>query len=166
MRTALEQGCNFWNAGEFYGTEDYNSLHLLEKYFTKYPEDAEKVVLSIKGGIDIPKHKPDGTPEGIKRSMDNCLKILNGKKKIDIFECARRDRDTPIDVTMAALDKYVKAGKLGGIALSEVNENTIKEAASATKIVAVEAEVSLWATDIFTNGVAKACAENNIPVVA
>jgi pyridoxine 4-dehydrogenase len=54
----LVAGCNFWNAGEFYGTESYNSLHLLNKYFTKYPEDAEKVVLSVKGVL-VNMH-PDG----------------------------------------------------------------------------------------------------------
>jgi pyridoxine 4-dehydrogenase len=87
MRTALQAGCNFWNAGEFYGTPEYNSLTLLEEYFTKYPEDAERVVLSIKGGLV--NMSPDGSPEGVRRSMDNCLKLLNGKKSIDIFEYAR-----------------------------------------------------------------------------
>lgn len=33
--------------------------------------------------------KPDGSPENVRSSVDNCLKLLNGKKKIDIFECAR-----------------------------------------------------------------------------
>jgi pyridoxine 4-dehydrogenase len=51
MKASLAAGCNFWNAGEFYGTESYNSLHLLNRYFTKYPEDADKVVLSIKGVV-------------------------------------------------------------------------------------------------------------------
>lgn len=32
---------------------------------------------------------PDGSPEGVRRSMDNCLMLLNGKKSIDIFEYAR-----------------------------------------------------------------------------
>jgi aryl-alcohol dehydrogenase-like predicted oxidoreductase len=58
MRASLAAGCNFWNAGEFYGTESYNSLHLLNKYFTKYPEDADKVVLSVKGVL-MNMH-PDG----------------------------------------------------------------------------------------------------------
>jgi hypothetical protein len=53
MKASLAAGCNFWNAGEFYGTESYNSLHLLNRYFTKYPEDADKVVLSIKGVVCI-----------------------------------------------------------------------------------------------------------------
>lgn len=29
---------------------EYNSLVLLERYLEKYPEDADKIVLSIKGG--------------------------------------------------------------------------------------------------------------------
>lgn len=164
MRSALKAGANFWNGGEFYGPPEANSLQLLEKYFTRYPEDADKVILSIKGGIK--NMRPDGSPEGIRASVDNCLKLLNGKKKIDIFECARVDKTTPIDVTLTELEKYVKEGKIGGIALSEVNANTIKTAVSITKIVAVEAELSLWAPDIFSNGVAIACAENDIPVVA
>ena len=58
MKASLAAGCNFWNAGEFYGTESYNSLHLHNKYFTKYPEDADKVVLSVKGVL-VNMH-PDG----------------------------------------------------------------------------------------------------------
>jgi aryl-alcohol dehydrogenase-like predicted oxidoreductase len=59
----------------------------LEKYFTKYPEDADKVVLSIKGGLN--NMLPDGSPENVRRSVDTCINLLKGKKKIDIFECAR-----------------------------------------------------------------------------
>jgi len=139
----------------------------MEKYFTKYPEDAQKVVLSIKGGIDIAKMRPDGSPEGVRRSVDNCLKLLKGKKSIDIFECARVDKNTPIETTLKTLEEeYVKTGKIGGIALSEVGAATIHKAAKATKIVAVEVELSLWSMDIFNNGVAAACAEHNIPIVA
>ena len=87
LRASLKAGANFWNAGEFYGTPEYNSLHLLNSYFTKYPEDANKVVLSIKGALK--DFHPDGSPEGIKRSVENCLKLLGGKKSIDIFEPAR-----------------------------------------------------------------------------
>jgi pyridoxine 4-dehydrogenase len=109
---------------------------------------------------------PDGTPEGIKRSVENCLKLLDGKKSIDIFEPARVDKNTPIETTMKALEEYVKVGKIGGISLSEVSAATIQRAVKVTKIVAVEVELSLWSLDILNNGVAAACAEHNIPVVA
>lgn len=110
--------------------------------------------------------QPDGTPEGIKISVENCLRLLDGKKSIDVFECARVDRNTPIETTMKALEEYVKAGKIGGIALSEVSASSVRRAAKVTKIVAVEVELSLWSTDVLSNGVAAACAENNIPIVA
>lgn len=165
MKAAIASGCNFWNAGEFYGTPEHNSLHLLEKYFTKYPEDADKVVLSVKGGLK--NMVPDGTPEGVRASMDNCIKLLNGKKKLDIFEMARVDKNVPLETTLKTLEEeYVKTGKLGGIALSEVSGATIKKAAAITKIVAVEVELSLFYTDILTNGIAAACGEHAIPIVA
>lgn len=166
MQTALSTGANFWNGGEIYGTPSYNSLHLLKQYFTEHPSDAEKVIISIKGSIDPVKHVPDGTEEGVRRSMDNCLAGLDGKKFLDLFECARVDPSTPVETTIGALAKYVKEGKLGGISLSEVNADTIRRAAKVHPIAAVEVELSLWCTDILENGIAAMCAELDIPVAA
>ncbi|KAJ5527646.1 hypothetical protein N7513_011805 [Penicillium frequentans] len=166
LNKALELGANFWNGGELYGTPDYNSLHLLNKYFTKYPENAEKVVLSIKGGLKVGQLTPDGSEENIRRSVDECLKVLDGKKKVDIFECARQDKNFPVEHTVEVLAKCVKEGKIGGIGLSEVDAETIRRAAKVHTIAAVEVEMSLWSTDILENDIAKACAELNIPVIA
>jgi len=167
MREALQSGCNFWNGGEFYGPPEYNSPVLLERYFEKYPEDAEKVILSIKGAVSATGTGPDGSPENIRRSMDTVLKQLNGRKKLDIFECARRDPNTPLEVTFGILqNEYIKTGKLGGISLSEVSASTIHEAVKVAKIVAVEVELSLWATEVLENGVAAACHKHGIPLVA
>lgn len=128
LNKALELGANFWNCGELYGTPDYNSLHLLNKYFTQYPENADKVVVSIKGGLKVGQLIPDGSEENIRRSVDNCLRLLDGKKKLDIFECARQDPNYPIEHTVEVLAKYVKEGKIGGIGLSEVDAETIRRA--------------------------------------
>ncbi len=89
MREALALGSNNWNGGEIYGSAERNSLHLLNEYFTKYPDDAEKVVLSIKGGSVPNGLAPDGSKANIQRSIDECLKHLSGKKFLDLFECAR-----------------------------------------------------------------------------
>lgn len=91
MKAALETGCNLWSGAEFYGTSQNNSLTLLNHYFTKYPDDADKVIILIKGGLDPTTFKPDGSPEGTRRSVDNILKQLAGKKKLDLFAPARRD---------------------------------------------------------------------------
>lgn len=166
MRAALSQNCNLWDGGEFYGpSPDVNSLTLLRRYFDQYPEDADKVVLNIKGALG-PGMVPDGSPEFVRQSVERCVRMLGSKAKIDMFECARVDPKTPLNVTLAALDALVAEGKIGGIALSEVSADTIRQAAKITKVVAVEVELSLFCTDPLTNGIVEACAELDIPIIA
>ncbi|KAF2639811.1 Aldo/keto reductase [Massarina eburnea CBS 473.64] len=166
MKTALAKGAYFWNGGELYGTPERNSLHLLNEYFTKYPEDADKVVLSIKGGLVPGTLNPDNSEANVSRSIEECLKVLDGKKSLDIFECARLEPNTPIESMIGTIAKYVKAGKVGGIGLSEVGAESIRRAHKVHPIAAVEVEFSLYCTDILTNGVAQTCAELDIPIIA
>ncbi|KAM3497079.1 hypothetical protein MY10362_009555 [Beauveria mimosiformis] len=56
MHTALKHGNNLWNGAEFYGTPEYNSPVLVERYLQRYPEDADKIVLIINKVQDIPKN--------------------------------------------------------------------------------------------------------------
>jgi pyridoxine 4-dehydrogenase len=165
MKAAYDHGAVFWNGGEFYGTPEYNSLHLVAEYFTRYPAEAENVVLCIKGGLTA-DFQVDGSRDGVRRSVDNVLRLLDGKKSLDVFECARVDPKTPIEVTIEALAEYVRDGKIKGISLSEVKADTIRRAHKVHPICAVEVELSLWATDILDNGIASTCAELGIPVVA
>ena len=166
MKAALNSGINFWNGGELYGKPGANSLHLLNRYFTKYPSDANKVIISIKGGMAPGKMAPDGSAKNIRRSIDECLKVLDGKKFLDIFEPARQDPNVPLEETMNAMAQYVKEGKLGGIGISEVTAQQIKAAAAIHPIAAVEVELSIQTPDILTNGVASTCGELNIPIIA
>ena len=162
----MPASATFWNGGEFYGTPENNSLTLLRAYFTQYPEDAAKVVLSIKGAVGADSRSPDGSPEGVRRSVENCNRMLGGTKSIDVFECARKDPKVEIEVTVKALTDLVKEGLIGGIALSEVGPETIKRAAAVAPIAAVETEVSLWEANAFESGIVATCAELGIPVVA
>ncbi|ODH44689.1 hypothetical protein ACO22_00846 [Paracoccidioides brasiliensis] len=166
MNTAISLGANFWNGGEIYGTPEHNSLHILRNYFAKHPEAAEKVVLSIKGGMIKGQLKPDGSEENLRRSVDDCLSILDGTKEIDIFECARLDPKYPVEETIGHLAKMVKEGKFKAIGLSEVDAETIRRAHIVHPIASVEVELSLWTPDILKNGVASTCAELGIPIVA
>jgi pyridoxine 4-dehydrogenase len=139
---------------------------LLHEYFSQHPSDADKVVLSIKGGLVPGEMRPDGTAKNVRRSVEDCLSILAGTKTIDIFECARVDPHTPLEETIGTLGQLVQEGKIGGIGLSEVKASTIERAAALHPIASVEVELSLWTTDILRNGVAATCARLGIPVVA
>ncbi len=165
IKAALESGCNYMNGGEFYGPPDNNSLTLLNKYYEKYPEDQDKIVLNIKGCVG--EHfKPDGSPAGVKKSVENSVRLVGGKGRIDQFEPARKDPTVDIETTIAALKEQVDAGNIGGITLSEVSAATLRRAAKVAKIEAVEVELSLWCTEPFENGLAAACAELDVPILA
>ncbi|KAK4550490.1 hypothetical protein LTR36_000069 [Oleoguttula mirabilis] len=166
LKAALHAGANFWNAGEHYGTPEYNSLHLLNAYFTKYPDDAEKVVVSVKGCFSFKERKPANDAKGVRASIENCLSILDGKCRIDLFQASRGDPDVPIEVTVGAMAEHVKAGKIGSIGLSECSAATIRKAVTVHQIAAVEVELSLFETSVMSNGVAEACKEFGIPIVA
>ena len=150
-------------------------MHLLREYFTQYPEDASKVILCVKGG-GLPDGTPfpDSSPENIRRSVDTCLDLIKdtSKKTIDIFECARVDPKRGNKAALEVLAGYVKAGKLGGIGLSEVSAKTIRASQKQVKelglpgIASVELELSLWTPDILYNGILAACADLDIPVFA
>ena len=93
--------------------------------------------------------------------------MLEGKKNIDIYQWGRIPPNVDFwTVTLPALQKYVDEGKIGSIGISEVSAKTIRRAAHITKISSVEVELSLWSTDILTNGVAEACGEFGIPITA
>ena len=149
-----------------YGPPDANSLHLLRAYFTKYPEDAEKVVLSIKGGLDAATFTIDGSEAGVRRFVEESVAILGGTKKIDVFEYARLDQKVQVEETVGALKKCVDDGLIGGIGLSEVRAETVRRAAKVAPIAAVEVELSLATRDVLSNGIVDTCAELGIPVVA
>ncbi|KAI1454754.1 putative aldo/keto reductase [Annulohypoxylon moriforme] len=167
LKAALAAGVNVWNGGDFYGTPEHNSLHLLARYFSKYPEDADKVVICIKSGVaDVKRLLIDCSPDAVRRYVANANKTLGGHKKIDIFGMGRVDPKVPIEETVRALKELVDKGGIGGIQLSEVSAASIRRAASVAKIDMVENEVSLWATQVFDNGVAATCAELGIPIVA
>ncbi|KAI0878962.1 putative aldo/keto reductase [Hypoxylon argillaceum] len=167
LKTALHAGVNCWNGADFYGTPTNNSLHLLARYFTAYPEDADKVVICIKSGVaDMRTFTMDSSPDSVRKFVANANNILGGKKKIDIFGMGRVDQNVPLQDTIEALAQLVSDGAIGGIQLSEVGSDTIRRAASIAKIDMVEAEVSLWAPEILSNGVAATCDELNIPIVA
>lgn len=171
LKLALAHNITFWNTGEFYGTHPHPTanLELLNRYFTLYPEDAARVVLSVKGAVDITSGRltPDGSRAGVTRSVENVLRILDGKVRVAIFQCARVDTSVPLSETISTLATYVASGKIGGIGLSEAGPGTIRAAHALHPIAAVEVEVSLWATEIFTpGGIADVCAELDIPIAA
>jgi pyridoxine 4-dehydrogenase len=166
MKAALERGANLWNGAEHYGPPTANSLHLLNHYFTIYPEDKDKVIITMKGDFSTNPPRAHTSPAGIRKSVNNCLAVLDDKVFLDIFTPGRIDPNIPIEETVGVLAEYIKAGKIGGYGLSECSAQSIRRAHAVHPLSMIEIELSLFSTDILTNGVAEACSELNIPIIA
>jgi len=120
----------------------------------------------VKGCFDRAAARAFNDVEGVRASIEYCLKTLDGKCRIDLFQAARGDPGIPIEVTVSAIAQYVKAGKVGCIGLSECSASTIRKASAVHPVGAVEVELSLFETSNLTNGVADACKELGIPIIA
>ncbi|KAI5924791.1 NADP-dependent oxidoreductase domain-containing protein [Camillea tinctor] len=168
MRAAIANGATIWSSSSIYGMlpePPTAGLHLLRRYFTKYPEDAGKVTLFIRACCDAATLGATNTREGVRASAAECNEILAGAKKIDIFGPARMDPNVPMEETMGAFKELMEEGAIGAVGLSEVRAETIRKANSLCPISVVEVEFSLWSTEILTNGVAGTCKELAIPIL-
>ncbi|KAG8157971.1 hypothetical protein KVR01_012243 [Diaporthe batatas] len=166
MKAAVENGVNFWNAATFYGPPNANSLHLLKYYFTKYPEDASRIVLSLKGAYEIRTQAPNGSPEGLRAAVEESLRVLDGVKTIDLFALARIDGKVPVETSVQVLAELIREGKIGSYGLSEVTSTTIRRAYAVHPPAAVEEELSLFDRYVLhKGGVADTCRELGIPLV-
>ncbi|KAF3903621.1 hypothetical protein AA313_de0204785 [Arthrobotrys entomopaga] len=169
LNAALDGGANFFVSSEFYGIRNpEDNLTMLGRYFKAHPSAADKIVLSVKAGMNWATRSPDSSPAALRKSIDNILE-KTGKSKIDVFCIARVDDKTPLEESYAVIKEQMEAGKIGSFCPSECSADTLKKAISILpkgSISCVELEVSLWSTEIFENGVADVCREHGIPIAA
>ncbi|KAI0938333.1 hypothetical protein AcV5_000037 [Taiwanofungus camphoratus] len=155
------------NSGEFYGPNlSTANLELLARFFTKYPDYADKTFLSVKGGNQLQSFVLDGSAENLRRSVDNINAALRGTKRMDLFEPARIDPNVPVEDMMKTLVGFVKEGKFDHIGLSECSAQTLRRAHAVHPISAVEIEVSLLSYEEETKKVIVTAQELGVAVAA
>lgn len=127
----------------------------------------DKYVLATKfGNIRLPDGTPSakGDPEHVAAACDASLKRL-GTDAIDLYFIHRVDDTVPIEDTVGAMAKLVKAGKVRYLGVSEAAIGTIRRAHAVHPLAAVQTEYSLWTRDV-ESGVLATCKELGIGFVA
>ncbi|KAK7041990.1 Aldo/keto reductase [Favolaschia claudopus] len=142
LDAAHAAGCTFWDTSDVYG----DSEDLLGKWFERTGKRND-IFLSSKFGFVQSKGGMDGTPEYVKEATEASLKKL-GVDYIDMYYLHRVDPNTPIELTVAAMAEFVKAGKVKYIGLSEVSAETLRRAHAIHPITAVQMEYSPFMLDI------------------
>jgi aryl-alcohol dehydrogenase-like predicted oxidoreductase len=163
IQAALARGLNFLDTADMYGP--FSNEILVGKAIAGR---RNQVFLATKFGIQRDPANPkqrgiSGKPDYVRASCEGSLKRLN-VERIDLYYQHRVDRSTPIEETVGAMAELVRAGKVGGIGLSEPSAATIRKAHGVHPITAVQTEYSLWSRDP-EDGVLQTCEELGIAFV-
>lgn len=140
---ALELGINFFDTADMYGIGENEKL--LAKAFKN---QWNKIIIATKFGfVRDPSHREkrelNASPEYVKKACDASLKRL-GVDVIDLYYLHRKDKNVPIEETVAAMAELVAEGKVRYLGLSEVDQETLERAHQVYPITALQSEYSLW----------------------
>jgi aryl-alcohol dehydrogenase-like predicted oxidoreductase len=126
-----ESGGTFVDTGNFYaawltgcqGGESETTIGL----WMKQRGNRHEMAIASKLGFDYP-----GSPGGlsaaeIERECDKSLQRL-GTDRLDLYYAHRDDPETPLEETMAAFDRLIRAGKVRSIGASNISVWRIAEA--------------------------------------
>ncbi|KAG9308788.1 aldo/keto reductase [Chiua virens] len=153
------------NGGEFYGHNlSTLNLELIADFFETYPDYAERTFLSVKGGLKYMAMEPDSSPENLARSVNLINDKLRGKKRLDLFECARVDPKVSVEEMVATLAALKEQGKFDYIGMSECSAETLRRAHKIHPISIVEIEISPFSYEEQTREVIATAKELGVAV--
>jgi aryl-alcohol dehydrogenase-like predicted oxidoreductase len=150
IEKALELGHNFLDTADF-----YNVGHNEQLIGDAIKGKRHKAFLSVKTGMLLAPG-PNGTmalgpvnahPDHLRHAVMYSLRRLK-TDYIDLYTPARVDPNVPIEETIGALADLVKKGVIRYIGLSEASARSIRKAAAAHPITALQIEYSLWSREI------------------
>jgi aryl-alcohol dehydrogenase-like predicted oxidoreductase len=165
IHRALELGMNLVDTSDMYGRGENERL-----VGRALRGRRERAVLATKVGImrsaDDPQYRGvNGRPEYVRAACDASLARL-GVDYIDLYYLHRLDPAVPVEETVGAMAELVTAGKVRRLGVSELSAGTLRRAASAAPIAALQSEYSLFTRDVEVNGVLAAARELGIALVA
>lgn len=100
----------------------------------------------------------------LEKALDASLKRL-GVDHVDLYYIHRRDPRVEIEEVMETMLAFRKAGKIGGIGLSEIAPSTLERASAVGQIDAVQNEYPLW-TRLPELGLLEACRRHGTTFVS
>ena len=126
IHAAVDCGITLFDTANQYGAGE--AERVLGEALRAYPRDRYMVATKLYFPVgDEPDHGLSAAQ--IEKQLERSLKRL-GVDAIDLYQCHRFDKETPLEETMAALDRAVKAGKARAIGFSEWTAEQIDAAAA------------------------------------
>jgi aryl-alcohol dehydrogenase-like predicted oxidoreductase len=145
IHRAIDLGVTFFDTAEIYGP--FANEELLGQAIKG---KRERLVIATKFGFKFDGKQitgVDGSPANARRACEGSLQRL-GIDTIDLFYQHRVDPSVPIEETVGGMMELVQEGKVRHIALSEAGPDTLRRAAKAAPITALQSEYSIWERDV------------------
>jgi aryl-alcohol dehydrogenase-like predicted oxidoreductase len=143
LEHAFDAGVTLFDTADIYG---FGHNEALLGRFLRGKRD--RVVVATKAGIVRSETDPalrgvDNSPAYLARQCEASLRRL-GTDYVELYYLHRIDPATPLELSIDALGKLVREGKIGGIGLSNVTLDTVRAAHAIHPIRAVQNEFSLF----------------------
>jgi aryl-alcohol dehydrogenase-like predicted oxidoreductase len=115
IHAALDHGITLFDTANQYGAGE--AERVLGEALRGFPRDRYMIATKLYFPVgDEPDHGLSAAQ--IEKQLDRSLQRLD-VDTIDLYQCHRFDKDTPLNETLAALDRAVKSGKVRAIGFSE-----------------------------------------------
>jgi len=132
LRRAFDRGVTHFDLANNYGPPYGRAEENFGRYLrTDFAGLRDELVISTKAGWDMwpgPYGQGGGSRKYVLASLDQSLSRM-GLEYVDIFYSHRFDAETPLEETMSALDRAVRAGKALYVGISSYSPAKTREAA-------------------------------------
>ncbi|KAF2110015.1 NADP-dependent oxidoreductase domain-containing protein, partial [Lophiotrema nucula] len=163
-------GIRFWTGSLDYGTQRYNSMHILNQYFDLHPDHIDKVVINIKASWEPLKHRSGissfDARKGLEQEIKRMLELAGKRKYITIFTPTRLRPDCKLAEIVMELQYWRNWNAIKGIGLCEASAEAIECADLMIDVALVEVEMSVISPEPAKKGILDMCERLGIPVIA
>jgi aryl-alcohol dehydrogenase-like predicted oxidoreductase len=126
IHAAVEHGITLFDTANEYGAGE--AERVLGEALKAFPRDGFMIATKLYFPVGDEPDKGLSAAQ-IEKQLDRSLERL-GVDFIDLYQCHRYDKETPLEETLGALDKAVKSGKVRAIGFSEWTGEQIEAAAA------------------------------------
>ena len=126
IHAAVDHGITLFDTANEYGGGE--AERVLGEGLRAYPRDRYLVATKLFFPVGDEPGRGHSAAQ-IEKQLNRSLERL-GLETIDLYQCHRYDKKTPLEETLEALDRAVKAGKVRAIGFSEWTADQIEAAAA------------------------------------
>lgn len=137
VRTAYENGINFFDTADVYGIADSNGVkgrveELLGRLLKDYRRSSLFVITKLFFDMGLWPNDRGLSAKHIKEGCEGSLKRLQ-MDYLDVLMCHRPDPDTPVEETVWAMEDLIRQGKILYWGVSEWTPEQISKAQSVAR---------------------------------